>query len=220
MVLGLVLGVAGCSDDGFAPAEHEMGTTGGRGETGSVNTSATITASAGDADASSASASQGGSSGGLDDTGDVGGTSGAFDGSSTSRGDDSGDAEPTGTTGEPEIMCVAAGDCACVPSEGFCEAVPPACPPGTVPEVDEGLACWTFSCVPAETCAAVPDCEACGEDLACVISEGLAGPAYGCEPVDPACMGVPSCECMPYACVAPSECLGAPLKSDADLACA
>jgi hypothetical protein len=222
----VALVLTSCSDDGLAPeAAMDAGTT-GNGETSSVNTSATITAAADTADDPDGTASPGetagDSSGALDATGPLEGSSG-FEGTTGTGGDDEGSSDgigPAGTSGgEDEPACVALDDCACDPGEVSCEVEPPVCPAGLVPEVDPGLACWTFACVPADACGSVPDCLACGDDLACVVYETLAGPTVTCEVVLPACMGDPSCECMSDACADPFECLDPPQDSETDLAC-
>jgi len=211
----MTLVVTGCSDDGLTPpaaAGSSGGTSGASVATSSVNTSATVTATgSGDNEEAAETTSFGDE------------TTGGFPGADTGESDtgiDSG--EPTGeeggsSGGEPE--CIVTDDCVCDPVEAQCEAVPPPCPPGTVAEVDPTTMCWTFSCVPAESCQTVPDCTVCGEDQACVVRSDLAGLTFVCEPIPPACMDVATCECMPAACPMPFECIGAPPKGGADLAC-
>lgn len=217
--VGLCLSLGACSDDGFIPeAGDGEGTAGGstgqaQASTGSVNTSATVTATgSGDGEDSGEPPS---------DTGDPVGTTGD-PGTGDDVGDTTGASETTddGTSsGGPQPDCVATDDCACDPDEVFCEALPPACPPGMVPEIDPAAMCWTFACVPAESCETVMDCTVCGMDQACIAVAEPTGPVFICEPIPPACMGVPTCECMPGACPMPFECVGPPPKSAADLGC-
>lgn len=221
----LAVGLGACSDDGLAPTQDDEAahgsTSGSPPTTGSVNTSATATASAGE-DSGMADPGPEADTGG----GSTGPESGAEDGTTGGSGtgaygsDGSGDGPPTESTGGvDEPACVMAQDCVCDPGEVVCEVVPPDCPPGTLPEVDPGVMCWTFACVPAESCLSVPDCSSCGPDLACVIRSDLAGSSYACEPLPPACMGVPSCGCMPDACPPLYTCVDAPPKGGADLGC-
>ncbi|MEM9460836.1 MAG: hypothetical protein AAGF11_42120 [Myxococcota bacterium] len=223
-VAALAVGLGACSDDGLAPTQDgeaaNGSTSGSPPMTGSVNTSATVTATAsagedsGMADPSPGADTGGGSTGSESGAGD--GTTGASD-TGEYGSDDGPFGESTGGVDEPS--CVMAQDCVCDPGDVVCEIVPPACPPGTVPEVDPGAMCWTFACVPADSCQSVPDCPSCGEDLACVVLFNLTGLSYVCEPIPPACMDVPSCDCMPDACVMPYACVGAPPKGGADLGC-
>ncbi len=215
----LALVIAGCSDDGLTPAPaagSSGGDTGGvSAATSSVNTSATVTATGsgdGDEEAAETTSFGEGTTNGLpgDETGDV------------DTGMDT--AEPTssddgGSTEGPEQECIATDDCVCDPLEVLCEAVPPVCPPGTVPQVDPAAMCWTFACVPAQSCQTVPDCTVCAEEQACVVRSDLTGLTFVCEPIPPECMDVPTCECMPTACPMPFECIDAPPKGGAELAC-
>jgi len=227
-ILALCLVVGACSDDGLtasqAASKDEAGSTGGEGATSSVNTSATVTATGGGGGDEPGV----GDSSGADETGpesDPGTTSGVGTGFGSDEGDppsegtSSGGASPDGSTSGDEPDCVAADACACDPLGVVCEALPPACPPGEVAEVDAVGQCWTFACVPADSCTTVPDCTACTMDQACVVRAGPMGPSFVCEPVEPGCMGVPTCACMPGACPMPFECIGAPPKGGADLAC-
>ncbi|MCA9705842.1 MAG: hypothetical protein KDK70_08350 [Myxococcales bacterium] len=215
LALLLGLGAAACSDDGLSPelAGDGLGgsTTGDGTATSSVNTSATVTASATEGE-SGAPPDGDGSTGEYDETG--GGTSTGGGGSEGESEDGVGT-----TTGGDEPLCVASDDCACDPSEVACEVVPPACPPGTVPEVDPTGRCWTFECVPPDHCLTVPDCTACGDALACVAHGDMAGVTLACEPIPPACMDEPSCGCMPDACPLGYECVGELPGGDADLGC-
>jgi hypothetical protein len=89
-------------------------------------------------------------------------------------------------------------DVPCNPATVACDAAPPTCPEGMLPQVVDG--CWG-SCIPAAICDVVPDCAACPDDETCVEhSVGFAGVIYTCEPIAPDCDGTPSCACMPGVC--------------------
>ncbi len=78
----------------------------------------------------------------------------------------------------------------------------PDCPDGQAPRVvDE---CWG-ECIPVEYCDVVPSCDDCGEDEACVEGVFILGPRLTCEPIPPACEGVPSCDCLGEVCEAPFD---------------
>lgn len=218
-VVGLVVVLGACSDDGLTPSqdvENAAGSTSGQ-ETGSVNTSATVTVTAsgdGASTAGSPSADTGGESTGPDQEDDEGTTGGSGTGESLDT-----DEPPGDSSGGDEPPCVDTDDCVCDPGQVVCEVVPPACPPGTVPEVDPASMCWTFACVPADACQTVPDCMSCGPDQACVVLSEPMALSYVCEPIPAACMDVPGCDCMPDACPMAYTCVGAPPKGGADLGC-
>ncbi|MCH9684387.1 MAG: hypothetical protein K0V04_23335, partial [Deltaproteobacteria bacterium] len=200
------------------------GSSGGAA-TGSVNTSATITASgtAGPGETGDASND---TSGALDGTGRADSGTGFGTGvdtsgneGSSSGGPSAGTESDTGTDGPP---CVALEECTCDPGAVFCEAPPPECPAGQVPLVDEMTMCWDGACVPSESCYTVPDCSLCEADEACVSTQtfGLP-PALTCQDVPPACMGSPTCDCMPTACdmALGFQCSEPQLGADEDLVC-
>lgn len=87
-----------------------------------------------------------------------------------------------------------------------CDALPPDCPDGTLPSVDEDADCWTGACVPAEACDVVPGCSDCDAGEVCVQTATQIGAFYSCWPVDPACGGAPSCGCMGEVCTSPFVC--------------
>jgi hypothetical protein len=78
-----------------------------------------------------------------------------------------------------------------------CDAAPPPCPAGTLPEVGPGNACWSGACIPVAACDPVPGCDACGEDQACVETTTPQGTTYSCRVLPEACGGVATCACMP-----------------------
>lgn len=218
----LILTVAGCSDDGVAPARTTTGAGSGgtgpdQGATSSVNTSATVTAS-GDAGGDSDDGP-----GPFFDVPPAGSTSGqGSDGDSTGLGGASegdGDSDGDGTGAPPLPDCVAAEECMCDPNQVYCDAPPPECPPDEVPVVDEG--CWDGTCVPIDSCYSVEDCSWCDDDEACVAAYSLAGPQFTCQPIPRDCAeAVPTCECMPDACEEPFfECADVEPGSDHDLSC-
>jgi len=78
-----------------------------------------------------------------------------------------------------------------------CNALPPDCPDGTLPEVSEGGGCWSGACIPVAACDPVPGCDYCDETEACVTSVTQLGTFYSCRAVPDDCGGVPTCDCMP-----------------------
>lgn len=85
----------------------------------------------------------------------------------------------------------------CNPTSVLCKSLPPECPPGEVPSVDENAACWTGQCAPVETCDWAPNCEACKLDndpLVCVF-KAQKGAYNVCEPKPAACGDVPDIDC-------------------------
>jgi len=83
----------------------------------------------------------------------------------------------------------------CDDSGVLCDAPPPACPVGLLPQVNDAGDCWTGECVRGIQCESVPSCDACpGNGWTCVSYVALPS-TYRCEPLPPACDGAPSCEC-------------------------
>jgi hypothetical protein len=78
-----------------------------------------------------------------------------------------------------------------------CDALPPDCPDGTLPEVTPDGSCWTGACISVAGCDPVPGCEHCGADQACVATISQLGTTYSCKAVPDACGDTPTCECMP-----------------------
>lgn len=79
-----------------------------------------------------------------------------------------------------------------------CDALPPDCPDGTLPEVGPGGGgCWTGACIPVEGCELVPGCEHCNDGEACVETTTQQATTYSCQDVPDDCDGVPTCACMP-----------------------
>ncbi len=82
-----------------------------------------------------------------------------------------------------------------------CDAPPPECPRGTLPEVGPAGGnvggCWTGACIPVAACDQVPGCEYCEADEACVQTVTQIGASYSCRAVPEACNGAPTCACMP-----------------------
>jgi len=107
-----------------------------------------------------------------------------------------------------KAKCVA-GQCIvgyeCRPTQVFCNAMPPPCPPGEVPSVLGG--CWG-ACVPAVQCAGVSSCTECAGPLTtCVVYDLQGGDVSGgphCVGVPKGCEGSPTCSCMGASvCVSP-----------------
>lgn len=98
---------------------------------------------------------------------------------------------------DPTVECLA-GTCTlrglnCDDSEVECDAPVPACEAGTIPHIQGG--CYSNLCVPVESCSSVPSCDTCPESHACVSSQAFFE-TITCVPVDPACGGTPTCDCM------------------------
>lgn len=89
-------------------------------------------------------------------------------------------------------VCVLAAQ-SCSPGLVSCDALPPRCEPGLVPSVVAG--CWG-GCIPAHLCEQLPACthELCGPGWMCVDSQSGSFAPH-CEPMPPACAGVPGCSC-------------------------
>lgn len=85
----------------------------------------------------------------------------------------------------------------CSPVFVTCDAPTPMCSDGLLPEVTPEGDCWTGACIPVEACETVPDCEYCEDDETCVANVTQLGPELRCVPLPEACMGTPTCECMP-----------------------
>lgn len=88
----------------------------------------------------------------------------------------------------------------CNASMILCDALPPDCPDGQLPGVNENNSCWTGGCVPISACNFVSGCADCPKDQMCVIDETMFGPLTRCEPIPPECMGAPTCGCAGDAC--------------------
>lgn len=78
-----------------------------------------------------------------------------------------------------------------------CDAPPPRCPEGTLPEVTPEGDCWTGACIPQEACDGVPSCDRCERDEVCVELQTQLGSTFRCDPIPDACGGVPTCDCLP-----------------------
>lgn len=100
----------------------------------------------------------------------------------------------------------------CDASMILCDALPPDCPKGQLPGVTENGSCWTNGCVPIASCNVVSGCDDCPNSQMCVVDETELGPKFRCEPIPPACMGQPSCDCAAEACDVPpwNTCADAP----------
>ncbi|MCA9691330.1 MAG: hypothetical protein KC636_17125 [Myxococcales bacterium] len=107
----------------------------------------------------------------------------------------------------------------CDDSNLLCDALPPPCDEGTLPQVDEEEICYTGKCVPAESCDVVPSCDVCQklEGYMCVTLVTQLGFVHSCDPIPPACMGAVSCECAGEACEEPYDLCGE--GGDAELSC-
>lgn len=81
----------------------------------------------------------------------------------------------------------------CGTNEIVCDAPPPACPPDHLPETTPQ--CWTGECVPANLCDIITDCAACPPHMMCVQNVSFVPHHLRCEPIPPACDGVPDCDC-------------------------
>ena len=81
----------------------------------------------------------------------------------------------------------------CDASKVVCKALPPDCPEGELPGVNND--CWSGTCVPIVNCSAVPTCDLCPGGTMCVqkISKQQTWPA--CEPIPAECGGEIDCEC-------------------------
>ncbi|MCY0989420.1 hypothetical protein OV203_19930 [Nannocystis sp. ILAH1] len=101
--------------------------------------------------------------------------------------------------------------------EVVCDALPPDCPPGTLPGVSDQL-CWTGACVPVISCWTVPSCGLCPESFICVNYDSVFGGDRKCLPRPTACDGEVDCECAGDACEGEYDlCVGP--GDDADLVC-
>jgi hypothetical protein len=107
------------------------------------------------------------------------------------------DAEPLCRAGR----CVAPTDCD--QSVVLCDQIPPVCPAGAQPVVDESNGCWQGGCQVAIECRSVTDCSACDgvADTVCVTHQAQLSEAY-CVDVAAPCDDA-SCECL-----GPSVCTG------------
>ncbi len=108
----------------------------------------------------------------------------------------------------PELQCEL-GSCEFVPvpcnPSVACDSLPPKCPAGTLPSVNEQESCWTGLCVPAEICDVVPSCSDCPDDQVCIAYVSQL-PVTECSPIPQACDGQPSCACMgAEVCLAPFD---------------
>ena len=88
----------------------------------------------------------------------------------------------------------------CDSSMILCDSLPPDCPAGQLPGVEDNNSCWTGGCVPISACNFVSSCADCPKDQMCVIDETMFGPLTRCEPIPPECMGEPTCGCAGDAC--------------------
>lgn len=76
-----------------------------------------------------------------------------------------------------------------------CNALPPECPAGLLPQVTQAGDCWTGECVRGIQCESVPTCDDCPESGWSCVSYQAFVTTYVCEPVPAACEGTPTCEC-------------------------
>jgi len=83
----------------------------------------------------------------------------------------------------------------CDDSGLLCDAPPPACPVGLLPQVNDAGDCWTGQCVRGIQCESVPSCDACPSNGWTCVSHVALLSAHRCEPLPPACDDTPSCEC-------------------------
>jgi len=88
----------------------------------------------------------------------------------------------------------------CDASMILCDSLPPDCPDGQLPGVDENGSCWTGGCVPSASCNFVSGCDDCPKGQMCVIDVTMLGPLTRCEPIPPECAGEPTCGCAGAAC--------------------
>lgn len=91
----------------------------------------------------------------------------------------------------------------CDASTILCDALPPDCPDGQLPGVNENGTCWTQGCVPISACNVVTGCADCPKSQMCVVDETELGPKTRCEPIPPECNGQPTCACAEQACDVP-----------------
>lgn len=87
----------------------------------------------------------------------------------------------------------------------LCDAAPPACPAGELPQVADQ--CFTGACLPVAYCDWVPDCSHCPADELCVITKTEACEQHACLPPLPECPAGPAtCDCLgQLACEAPYD---------------
>lgn len=111
--------------------------------------------------------------------------------------------------GVTEAYCDA-GTCrvrglSCDQTAVLCDAAPPACPAGELPQVSDG--CFTGGCLPVASCDWVPDCSHCPMDERCVITQTAGCDQHACIPAIPECpSGPPTCDCLgAIACASPYD---------------
>ncbi|MGE0870993.1 MAG: hypothetical protein AB7P03_20680 [Kofleriaceae bacterium] len=79
----------------------------------------------------------------------------------------------------------------------YCAAQPPACPAGTVPEIENG--CYTLECIAIASCDVPPACESLTYEADCVDRAGSCTAVYtgvNCtNPDGTACQGGADCDC-------------------------
>jgi len=103
--------------------------------------------------------------------------------------------------------CVAVG-LSCNQALVTCDAAPPECDAGSLPQVWDG--CFTGACLPREACDWAPDCGACGEGELCM-HERRGGCDYvRCVEAIVECQGEPACctgesWCGPAACTSTAD---------------
>ncbi len=111
-------------------------------------------------------------------------------------------ADQCSVQGVKEARCIA-GQCTvaldCDQSKVVCNALPPTCPAGLVPSVQNG--CWG-ECVPTTSCSFVSTCFDCGPGKACVVTDDQGGGQHHC--VNPPASCSQGCSCLgDKACIAP-----------------
>ncbi|MBI3203487.1 MAG: hypothetical protein HYZ29_18255 [Myxococcales bacterium] len=111
-------------------------------------------------------------------------------------------ADQCSVQGVKEARCIA-GQCSvardCDQSKVVCNALPPTCPAGLVPSVQNG--CWG-ECVPTTSCSFVSTCFDCGPGKACVVTDDQGGGQHHC--VNPPASCSQGCSCLgDKACIAP-----------------
>ena len=111
-------------------------------------------------------------------------------------------ADQCSVMGVKEARCIA-GQCTvardCDGSKVTCNALPPDCPAGQVPSVENS--CWG-ECIPSTSCKFVPTCMQCGPGKACVVTEDMGGAQHHC--VNPTASCSQGCGCFgDKACISP-----------------
>jgi hypothetical protein len=94
----------------------------------------------------------------------------------------------------------------CDPSKLMCRRASPECEPGTVPEIDVEVGCYTDACVPLWACDVVPGCSDCLEHELCAVEVAQLGPTHRCIQRPEACGSQPAtCTCAGELCEPPFD---------------